>query len=329
MRAYARGTRFARTRSGSSEHRGQSSAAARIRCGRHARRLAQESRATRCARREPRRSRDRQSRARGAGAGRRRAQEIKSGRRRRRHERAAARHARAKARGRSGCRRKPTRRESRGESRVRPSAAASAPTAPCGGSPSQALPRRAKPRARRHRDQMGPAVRKLVEEHDLDPRSVAGTGREGRDHEGRRPRLHRRHATQSPLGAGPPQPKPTPAPASGAARRDDAATRANRRAADAGAELDRDADDVQRSQHDRGHGAAQGATRNSFEKKHGIKLGFMSFFVKACIEALRQFPLLNASVDGNDIVYHELFDIGVAVSTDRGLSCRCCATPRA
>src|SRR5256885_15284066 len=45
----------------------------------------------------------------------------------------------------------------------------------------------------------------------------------------------------------------------------------------------------------------------------------MSFFVKACIESLRQFPVLNASVDDNDIVYHEFFDIGVAVSTDRGL----------
>ncbi len=56
-----------------------------------------------------------------------------------------------------------------------------------------------------------------------------------------------------------------------------------------------------------------------FTAKHGIKLGFMSFFVKASIEALRQFPVLNASVDGNDIVYHEFFDIGVAVSTERGL----------
>jgi 2-oxoglutarate dehydrogenase E2 component (dihydrolipoamide succinyltransferase) len=59
--------------------------------------------------------------------------------------------------------------------------------------------------------------------------------------------------------------------------------------------------------------------QEQFQEKHGIKLGFMSFFVKASIEALRQFPLLNASIDGNDIVYHEFFDIGVAVSTDRGL----------
>ena len=56
-----------------------------------------------------------------------------------------------------------------------------------------------------------------------------------------------------------------------------------------------------------------------FKRRHEVKLGFMSFFIKASVEALRRFPVLNASVDGRDIVYHEYFDIGVAVSTDRGL----------
>src|SRR6185437_6089305 len=59
--------------------------------------------------------------------------------------------------------------------------------------------------------------------------------------------------------------------------------------------------------------------KDRFEKEHGVKLGFMSFFVKASIEALKKFPVVNASVDGSDIVYHEFYDIGVAVSTDRGL----------
>jgi len=59
--------------------------------------------------------------------------------------------------------------------------------------------------------------------------------------------------------------------------------------------------------------------KERFEKEHGVKLGFMSFFVKAAIEALKKFPVVNASVDGNDIVYHEYYDIGVAVSTERGL----------
>jgi 2-oxoglutarate dehydrogenase E2 component (dihydrolipoamide succinyltransferase) len=59
--------------------------------------------------------------------------------------------------------------------------------------------------------------------------------------------------------------------------------------------------------------------KESFEQRHGARLGFMSFFVKACVEALRRYPVVNASVEGADIVYHEYFDLGVAVSTDRGL----------
>ena len=59
--------------------------------------------------------------------------------------------------------------------------------------------------------------------------------------------------------------------------------------------------------------------QDKFEKEHGIKLGFMSFFVKAAVAALKKFPVLNASVDGNDIVYHGYFDIGIAVGSPRGL----------
>jgi 2-oxoglutarate dehydrogenase E2 component (dihydrolipoamide succinyltransferase) len=59
--------------------------------------------------------------------------------------------------------------------------------------------------------------------------------------------------------------------------------------------------------------------KDAFEKKHGIKLGFMSFFVKAAVLALQKFPLVNASVDGTDIIYHGYYDIGVAVGSERGL----------
>ena len=59
--------------------------------------------------------------------------------------------------------------------------------------------------------------------------------------------------------------------------------------------------------------------RQEFEQTHGVKLGFMSFFCKASIEALKKFPVLNASVDGTDIVYHDYFDIGIAVSSEKGL----------
>ncbi len=59
--------------------------------------------------------------------------------------------------------------------------------------------------------------------------------------------------------------------------------------------------------------------QEKFEKEHGVKLGFMSFFVKAAVAALKKYPVLNASVDGNDIVYHGYFDIGIAVGSPRGL----------
>jgi len=63
----------------------------------------------------------------------------------------------------------------------------------------------------------------------------------------------------------------------------------------------------------------RGRYKESFEAEHGVKLGLMSFFIKAAIEGLKRYPVVNASVENNDIVYHEYFDIGVAVSTERGL----------
>jgi 2-oxoglutarate dehydrogenase E2 component (dihydrolipoamide succinyltransferase) len=65
--------------------------------------------------------------------------------------------------------------------------------------------------------------------------------------------------------------------------------------------------------------ALRKAYQERFEKEHGVKLGFMSFFVKAAVHALKKYPVVNASVDGNDIVYHGYFDIGVAVGSPRGL----------
>ena len=59
--------------------------------------------------------------------------------------------------------------------------------------------------------------------------------------------------------------------------------------------------------------------KDRFEQKHDVKLGFMSFFVKACVEALKQFPIVNASVDENEIIYHGYYDIGIAVGSPRGL----------
>src|SRR5207249_5680990 len=59
--------------------------------------------------------------------------------------------------------------------------------------------------------------------------------------------------------------------------------------------------------------------KDRFEKEHGVKLGFMGFFVKAAVHALKKFPIVNASIDGSDIIYHGYFDIGIAVGSPRGL----------
>ena len=63
----------------------------------------------------------------------------------------------------------------------------------------------------------------------------------------------------------------------------------------------------------------RGRYKEKFEKEHGVKLGLMSFFVKAAVAALKKFPIVNASVDGDDIVYHDYYDVGIAVSSPRGL----------
>jgi 2-oxoglutarate dehydrogenase E2 component (dihydrolipoamide succinyltransferase) len=65
--------------------------------------------------------------------------------------------------------------------------------------------------------------------------------------------------------------------------------------------------------------AARNKYKESFERKHGVKLGFMSFFVKACVAALKEIPNVNAEIDGDDIIYKNYYDIGIAVGTDRGL----------
>ncbi|MGB0748203.1 MAG: 2-oxoglutarate dehydrogenase complex dihydrolipoyllysine-residue succinyltransferase, partial [Magnetospiraceae bacterium] len=65
--------------------------------------------------------------------------------------------------------------------------------------------------------------------------------------------------------------------------------------------------------------ALRNAQKDAFEKKHGIKLGFMSFFAKACIVALREFPAVNAEIEGTDIIYKNYYDIGIAVGTEQGL----------
>jgi 2-oxoglutarate dehydrogenase E2 component (dihydrolipoamide succinyltransferase) len=178
-------------------------------------------------------------------------------------------------------------------------------------------------------NRMGPAVRKLVEEHDLDPASIAGSGREGRitkgdvlnyiaDHQATTVGID--HEVLGKAGLGERQPTGAPG-ASARTEQRVAMTRLRARIAERLVTAQATAAMLTTfNECDMGAVMAlRQRYQEQFQARHGIKLGFMSFFVKACIEGLRQFPLLNASVDGNDIVYHEFFDIGVAVSTDRGL----------
>jgi 2-oxoglutarate dehydrogenase E2 component (dihydrolipoamide succinyltransferase) len=174
-------------------------------------------------------------------------------------------------------------------------------------------------------NRMGPAVRKLVEEHDLDPASIAGSGREGRISKGDVLNYIADHQATT-VGLDPEAAKAVvrqPQPAGGLVRAEQrvAMTRLRARIAERLVQAQQTA--AMLTTFNECDMTAVMALRQRyqepFQARHGIKLGFMSFFVKACIEALRQFPLLNAAIDGNDVVYHEFFDIGVAVSTDRGL----------
>ncbi|MBK7249818.1 MAG: 2-oxoglutarate dehydrogenase complex dihydrolipoyllysine-residue succinyltransferase [Gammaproteobacteria bacterium] len=167
---------------------------------------------------------------------------------------------------------------------------------------------------------LSPAVRRLVEEHQLDPAQIPASGRSGRltksDVVGY---LDRRLPAQEAL----PPAVPAPSQPAGTDRAEQRVpmTRLRQRIAERMVqaqatqallttfnEVDLTAVRELRARH-----------RDRFEKEQGVKLGFMSFFVKACIEALKKYPVVNASVEDRDIVYHEYYDIGVAVSTDRGL----------
>jgi 2-oxoglutarate dehydrogenase E2 component (dihydrolipoamide succinyltransferase) len=168
---------------------------------------------------------------------------------------------------------------------------------------------------------LSPAAKRVVEENKVDPKAVAGSGRDGRVSKSDVVNyLSAKDAVPAPVAKAPPG-APTPSVRGARAEQRVPMTRLRARIAERMVqaqatqalltsfnEVDLKAVNELRARY-----------KDSFEKQHGVKLGFMSFFAKACVEALKKFPAVNASVDGNDIVYHEYFDIGVAVSTDRGL----------
>jgi len=185
------------------------------------------------------------------------------------------------------------------------------------------------PEAARNDARLMPAARKLVEEQGVDPTKITGSGRDGRITKG--DVMDQMARAQPPTPPAAPSAKPTlpsaPSPVSIekllAGRPEQRVPMSRLRA--------RVAERLVQSQST----AAILTTFNEvnmqpvmelrrkhqerFEKEYGIRLGFMSFFVKAAVFALKKFPVVNASVDGNDIVYHGYFDIGVAVGSPRGL----------
>jgi 2-oxoglutarate dehydrogenase E2 component (dihydrolipoamide succinyltransferase) len=204
-------------------------------------------------------------------------------------------------------------------------AAASAP-APTPAKPAAAAPAASKPTAPaapvkgEHGDKLAPSVRRMVEEKQLDPAKIPATGKDGRITKG-----DVVDYLDKPAGAAPAAAKPAPAPAPGGAagRQDQRVPMTRLRARIAERLLEAQQTQAQLTTFNEIDLKAvmdlRAKYKDAFEKKHGVKLGFMSFFIKAAVEALKKFPVVNASVEGNDIVYHEYYDIGVAVSTEKGL----------
>lgn len=167
-----------------------------------------------------------------------------------------------------------------------------------------------------------PAVRRLLEEHDLDATMVTGTGKDGRITKAD-VMAFLKSDDSSNVTPGDPTPVTVETVATSFAREERRVpmTRLRARIAERLVEAQQTAamlttfNEVDLTE----VMALRKRYRDDFEKKHGVRLGFMSFFAKASVEALRKFPVVNASVEGSDIVYHNYYDLGIAVSSDRGL----------
>ena len=176
--------------------------------------------------------------------------------------------------------------------------------------------------ARPESAKMGPAARKLVAETGVDPASIQGSGKDGRVTKGDVLAAGSIPAA-APVSAARAQPAVAVAAAPLGARSEERVpmTRLRKRTAErllqaqAQAALLTTFNEVNMQPvMDLRH-----RYKDDFEKRHGVRLGFMSFFVRAAVEALKKFPIVNAYIDGDDIVYHDYFDVGVAVGSERGL----------
>jgi len=168
----------------------------------------------------------------------------------------------------------------------------------------------------------GPAARHLMEQHGLAPEGIQGSGPGGRITKDDVQRQIQSRP-EAPAHAAPVAPAAQPTATAAGERPERRVTMSRLRA--------RIAERLLEAQHDAAIlttfnevnlaevTALRNRYRERFEQVHGVRLGFMSFFVAACVEGLKRYPVINASVDGEDIVYHDYYDIGVAVASPRGL----------
>ncbi len=187
--------------------------------------------------------------------------------------------------------------------------------------PKAEAPKPAAPQAKPAGDaKLAPSVQRLVEENKLDPNAIPASGKDGRLTKG--DVLSRVESGAKAPAPAAPQPSAPSGPRPQAAREERVRmTRLRKRIAERLKEAQNTAAmlttfnevDMTKVNEARQH------YRETFEKKHGVRLGFMSFFVKASIVALKEFPAVNAEIDGDDIVYKNYYDIGVAVGTPQGL----------
>jgi len=200
-------------------------------------------------------------------------------------------------------------------------AAAAAPAPASEATPEPAKPKASDPEptpSNDDADKLSPAVRKLVAENNLDASTIKGSGKNGRIL--KEDVLNHLKSASAPSKGSPSVEKKTPQ----AGERSERRVPMTRLRATIARRL-KEAQDTQAMLTTFNDVNLQAVIdirkqyKELFEKKHGTRLGFMSFFVKAAIEALKRFPAVNGSIDGDDIVYHDFYDVGIAASSPRGL----------
>ncbi len=199
-------------------------------------------------------------------------------------------------------------------------APAASATAPAAAAATKAAAPAAAPAAKV--DELSPAGRRVASENAIDPANVAGTGRDSRVTKEDLVNFMRSGGQTAPAAAAPAAAAPAARPTPGA-RPEERVTMTRMRSKIAERLMQsKNSIAMLTSFNEINLGKVMAMRKElveQFEKTHGIKLGFMSFFVKAACEALKRHPIVNASVDGSDIIYHGYQDISVAVSTDKGL----------